>query len=323
MAAKYTDEEFASVWNRVGGSPTAVSEVSGLNIRTVLRRRANLAKNGIVLTTIPINTQAEGASNYGWQDAGRAYKRQNNHTIDDGHVIVFSDAHFWPNQPKSVSHLALLNLIANLKPKIVVANGDIFDGARVTRHEPMGWAKLPTVKEELDICDEYLHEIRLAADPKRCEFFWNVGNHDARFDRMLASNASEYEGLIDRLEDRFEGWDFAWSLSLNDSVMIKHRHHNGVHGAYNNTLKSGRSIVTGHLHRLLVTPWADYNGRRWGVDTGTLSNPLGPQFDYGENNATPHTSGFAVLTFRDGKMVPPELCEVLNGKAWFRGEQVA
>ena len=95
-----------------------------------------------------------------------------------------------------------------------------------------------------------------------------------------------------------------------------------VHAGYNNTLKSGRSIVTGHLHRLLVTPWADYNGRRWGVDTGTLSDPLSAQFEYGENNSTPHTPGFAVLTFKDGYMLPPELCEVINGRAYFRGEEV-
>ena len=73
---------------------------------------------------------------------------------------------------------------------------------------------------------------------------------------------------------------------------------------------------------VLVTPWADYNGRRWGVDTGTLSDPHGPQFEYGENNPTPHTSGFAVLTFRGGKLLPPELCEVHDGAAYFRGEVV-
>jgi len=87
-------------------------------------------------------------------------------------------------------------------------------------------------------------------------------------------------------------------------------------------LKGGLTMVTGHLHRLAVTPWADYTGRRWGVDTGTLADPLGPQFEYLENNATPWCSGFAVLTFKDGKLLPPELCEVIDGVAYFRGEAV-
>jgi hypothetical protein len=34
-------------------------------------------------------------------------------------------------------------------------------------------------------------------------------------------------------------------------------------------------------------------------------------------------SGFAVLTYRDSKLVYPELVEVIDGQAWFRGERVA
>jgi hypothetical protein len=58
------------------------------------------------------------------------------------------------------------------------------------------------------------------------------------------------------------------------------------------------------------------------VDTGTLSNPHGAQFDYAENNPSPHTSGFAVLSFKDGILLPPELVEVINERAYFRGQCV-
>jgi hypothetical protein len=143
-----------------------------------------------------------------------------------------------------------------------------------------------------------------------------------RFDKALAINAPQYDGVLERLADKFPEWELAWSMRVNNTLMIKHRQANGIHAVYNNTLKGGLSMVTGHLHRLAVTPWADYNGRRWGVDTGTLSDPLGPQFEYLENNATPWTSGFAVLTFKDGRLLPPELCEVLDGVAYFRGDAV-
>lgn len=320
MPVRLTDGEFIAAWNAAKASPQGVADLTGMSIRSVYSRRDSLAKKGIVLKTVPNNAQGAGAST--WREDGWAYKRVNNYEIDDGRIVVFSDAHFWPGQEKTVAHLALLELLKELRPKCTVANGDIFDGARVSRHARLGWEKLPSVKEELDICDEYLHEIRLAAGPQRSHFFWNLGNHDQRFDRMLAQNAAEYEGVLSRLEDRFNDWDFAWSLDVNGNTMIKHRWHNGIHAGYNNALKSGRSIVTGHLHRLLVTPWADYNGRRWGVDTGTLSDPLAPQFEYGENNPTPHTPGFAVLTFEDGNLLPPELCEVINGHAYFRGQRV-
>jgi hypothetical protein len=58
------------------------------------------------------------------------------------------------------------------------------------------------------------------------------------------------------------------------------------------------------------------------VDTGTLAEPYGPQFGYTEANPVNWCSGFAVLTYKDGKLLPPELCEVIEGKAYFRGEQI-
>jgi hypothetical protein len=124
------------------------------------------------------------------------------------------------------------------------------------------------------------------------------------------------------LIDHFPRWKFSMSLMVNGSCMIKHRYHNGVHAIYNNTLKSGTSIVTGHLHSLKVTPWTDYTGTRYGVDTGSLADVNGQQFSYAEDNPKNHRSGFAVLTFYDGKLLPPELCEVLDeeqGIIYFRG----
>ena len=317
MPAKImTDDEFIKAWEKGNGSPRKVAELLGMDERWVYKKRYVLAGRGIILKTVSSGT-AKGK----WtrDDIGRAYKRQIDVELDTGCAIVFSDAHWWPNQMRTVANEALLLLAKELKPRVMFANGDIFDGARVSRYAPLGWSELPTVKEELEICQDRMAEVEEGL-PKGCTKIWNVGNHDARFDRALVTNAAEYEGVISRLDDKFDRWDFTWSTMVNDTVMVKHRYHNGIHATYNNTLKSGRSIVTGHLHRLAVTPWADYNGRRYGVDTGTLSDPHGPQFDYAENNPSPHTSGFAVLTFKDGVLLPPELVEVLNDRAYFRGQ---
>lgn len=319
---KLTDDEFIAAWHRAQCSPQIMADQTGLKIRGIYGRRKTLAEKGLLLTTVPHGAQGSTLET-GWRDAGRAYTQRTNYPISDGRIVVFSDAHWWPGQPKSVGHRAMLEVIKAIKPKAVVNNGDAFDGASTSRHPPLGWAKLPTVKEELEICDEYLHEIRMTAGVRGCDFFWNVGNHDRRFDYVLAQNAAQYEGVVERLEEKFHDWTFQWSLWANNDTIIKHKWHNGIHATYNNALKSGKTIVTGHLHRLAVTPWGDYNGRRWGVDTGTLSDPLGPQFDYLEDNPTPWCSGFAVLTFKDGVLLPPELCEVINGKAYFRSEQVA
>jgi hypothetical protein len=125
------------------------------------------------------------------------------------------------------------------------------------------------------------------------------------------------------LTDHFPRWKFSTSLMVNEHTMIKHRYHNGIHAVYNNALKSGTSIITGHLHSLKVTPWTDYNGTRYGVDTGTMANLDDPAFDYAEDNPKNWRSGFAVLTFWEGKLMPPELCEVISeGLVYFRGQVI-
>jgi hypothetical protein len=165
-----------------------------------------------------------------------------------------------------------------------------------------------------------LHEIAEAS--KNARKFWTFGNHDTRLFSKIAVNAPELTDMMS-LFDYFPGWYTGWRVDINDSVVIKHRWHGGVHATFNNVMKAGKSLVTGHLHQLKVTPYSDYRDcRRYGVDTGTLAEPYGDQFAYCEGNPVNWGSGFAVLTFRNGKLLPPELCEVIEGEAFFRGEKV-
>ena len=66
---------------------------------------------------------------------------------------------------------------------------------------------------------------------------------------------------------------------------------------------------------------ATFAGVRYSVDCGSLADPDSDAFDYAEGNA-PHAQGFAVLTYKGGKLLPPELVEIVNGEAVFRGEVV-
>jgi hypothetical protein len=105
-------------------------------------------------------------------------------------------------------------------------------------------------------------------------------------------------------------------------VVVKHRWKGGIHATHGNTSMSGKTMVTGHLHSLKVTPYSDYNGTRYGVDTGTLAEPDGPQFiNYLEDGPTNWRSGFAILTFHEGKLLWPELVHKWDeGKIEFRGK---
>lgn len=304
-----SDDEFIKAWEDCDQSPAKVARFLGMGQRSVYSRRRSIEGRGKLLETHkPV-----------WE---QVFENVRQVSVDTGHVIVFSDGHFWPGIFETPAYQALLAVIKRLKPRIIVANGDMVDGASTNRHDPSGWSTRPNVQQEIEATSEVLQAIQLAA-PKDAAFFWNIGNHDLNFERRICTALPQYADMpMMRLADHFPDWTMQWSIKINGDVIVKHRYHNGIHAGYNNTMKSGRTIVTGHLHRLLVTPWADYNGRRWGVDTGTIAPINGPQFEYMENNPRPWCGGFAVLTFRDGKLLPPELVEVIDGKACWRGDYI-
>lgn len=229
--------------------------------------------------------------------------------IQNGIVLVASDGHYWPGKA-STAHRALVHFARKLSPKAVIFNGDAFDGASISRHPPIGWEKRPTVAEELAACQLRLSEIREAAP--FAQHIWTLGNHDSRFETRLASVAKEYanvKGL--HLQDHFPDWTPCWSVWINQGVVVKHRFKGGMHAAHNNTLWAGKHMITGHLHSAKVAAITDYNGTRFGVDTGCIADPWGPQFrDYTEDNPLNWVSGFGVLTFHNGKLMWPELVTV-------------
>ncbi len=241
--------------------------------------------------------------------------------IENGIVLVGSDAHYWPGHI-TTAHRAFVKFCKELQPVLTVMNGDIFDGATVSRHARIGWENRPTVKQELETVQERLAEIQDASGSALRAF--PLGNHDARFESRVANELPEFQGVSGfHLKDHLPEWTPCWGVWINNNCVIKHRWKGGIHATYNNTLQSGVTLVTGHLHSLKVYPYTDYLGTRYGVDTGTLAEPYGPQFkDYTEDNPRSWRSGFAVLTFHKGKLLWPEVVSVVGGSVDFRGKMV-
>lgn len=309
--AKIPDDEFIEAWRR-WQSPQRVADELGMNIRNVYQRRNNLVNR------LKVNLSSEAEPNRKLNTYLPENRRVAIHEVENGQIFVASDCHYWPNE-ETVAHKAFVKLISAMKPTTIILNGDVFDGAQVSHHPPLMGVATPTPKQEIEACQDRLSEI--AAASKNARKFWTFGNHDTRLFSRIAANAPELTDMVS-LFDHFPGWYTCWRVDVNDSLVIKHRWHNGVHATWNNALKAGRSFVSGHLHQLKVTPFSDYNGRRYGVDTGTLAEPYGDQFVYTEMNPVNWCSGFAVLTIKDGMLLPPELCEVLDGVAYFRGKEV-
>ena len=235
-------------------------------------------------------------------------------------VIIFSDPHWWPNLPVTPAHSFLLHLINELKPKVIINDGDFLDGAKISNHAAcQGWMGLPDLVDELEQCKTYMDEIKKLS-PRAIRIV-NKGNHDSRFENYIINKAIELRDIKGtRLSDHFKGWEFHTSTILNDCFIWKHRWHGGIHAAYNNVLKGGMGIGTGHTHRLLTRHWNNYAGYKEGVEAGTLADPYGPQFYYCEDTSRDWVQGFVVQTV-DGSNVTTELVRVQqNGKICFRGE---
>ena len=310
MTLKVSEEEFLRTWKETGGSAAETARRLGIHERGVHGRRRRLERlRGELLVSYQ-----PGSDSPRKLPPGRL-----TYSLQDGTILVGSDVHRWPGE-LTTAQRGFIHFANSLKPSAIVINGDLFDGATVSRHPSGMWTqeRRPTVRQELEACQSFMDAL------KATRRLWLWGNHDSRFEARLAALTPEYEGVPGfALKDHFPEWTMGMSLWVNDDTVIKHRWHNGIHAVYNNALKGGKSIVTGHLHSLKVTPWTDWNGTRYGVDTGTLADPDGAQFDYAEDNAKNHRSGFAVLTFRDGKLLLPELAQVWDdGHIQFRGEVI-
>lgn len=300
---KVSDSEFIHIW-LTSPSAQVVADKTGVCLRQVMRRRRRIEEL------------------YGPLPALQAHK---NLVISEtsrpltllGSAIIFGDAHWWPNVPSPATDI-LCQIAEDIKPKAFIANGDLMDNATNSRHSRIGWDSRPSLGDELGEVKKRMKQIMDSApDAKR---FWTWGNHDIRYDTFLANHAGLYQGIESMtLESHFPEWNFCWSVNVNNECVVKHRFTGSKHASYNNTLRAGTHMVTGHTHRLNVRALSDFNGTRYGVEHGTLCAPTGPQLDYAEHNPLDMQEGFIVMTVDEmGMMFEPVF--VLNGRAKYNGK---
>jgi hypothetical protein len=235
--------------------------------------------------------------------------------LDSGTVLIGSDAHIWPDN-ETIMMKAFARLSKELKPRVIVLNGDILDGARVSRHGSLLGQNAPKLTSEINAAHKWINTLY-----KPAERVWTMGNHDQRVDNYLANNAPELDDYAGRLSDRFPDWTFCWATTINN-LEVRHRFRSGIHAGWNSALHSGISTVTGHTHQLQVTAVRNRNGTHWGIECGMLGDPAHKAFEYTEGQANRTQAGFVVITFRNGIMMPPETCELIDGRPVFRGDYI-
>lgn len=310
------EEEFLQILYELGAQATATK--LRISVRNVHERRRRIEKR---------DGKIVGAKGRRALQSTDFEAKENQYlTVKDGIVIIGSDAHYWPGMI-STAHEGFLKLCGELDPKAVILNGDVLDGAKISRWPPPGWEYQPDLFEEIDVCFDRLEEIRAAA-PK-AQHHWTYGNHDQRLELFIATHAAELKKLKGvRLQDHFPKWKRSYNVLINHrvgwmgGVLVTHSIRGGKYAPANNVLAAGMNVVTGHLHSAKSMPQTNFHSTVWGVDSGCLAEPKGRQFSgYTNANPTDWRSGFAVLTFDNGKLLQPELClTVKTGVMQFRGE---
>lgn len=302
-----SDEEFIQIYQSSGSNKEAMERLGVSDIRSFRRRLKRIEeKVGTILKP--------------HRNPNTKLPQYEHLTINDfeGVLAVFSDAHFWPNE-ESDSYKILLQILPEIKPDYIISNGDEFDGSSISRFAKDGWSFVPSVADELKACKDSMKAIKEASESSKSMIL--AGNHTNRLQNYLVNNVPEFVGVEGfSFQDHFQDWEIYISASFNDHLVIKHNYHGGIHAAWNNVLKSGVSIVTGHTHRLLCRPYTDYRGTRYGIETGTLCNIYGQQFKYMNNNPRDWMEGFCIITV-DKNTIHPELVSVVNGTAFFRGKK--
>ena len=160
-----------------------------------------------------------------------------------------------PFQHKSVTDL-FLEFTAWLKPDGVVLAGDIVDGYNFStfHKDPQNTASLGV---EIKGAKWLLGGVRNRM-PKTSKLFWLGGNHEDRHRRYMWANAPaladvlSFPKLFDLADFKCEWRDYGEVLELG-YLLVTHGNYVRAHSAYTakkNFEVYGRSVMTGHTHRL-------------------------------------------------------------------------
>jgi UDP-2,3-diacylglucosamine pyrophosphatase LpxH len=291
-----SDAEFVSEFQALGA--TGLARKYNSSERSVYKRRKVIEGRGGSILSPPSKALVE-------------YPGRVPIELRNGQVLVGSDFHIWPGEASTCLR-AFKKFVDDIKPSVVILNGDVMDFPRISRH-PQNWESAPDAQEELEAAADHLNDIvqRCRRGTKR---LWSLGNHDARFESMFANATPQMKGVRGlHLSDHFGGsWQKAMSVMINEGVdggatMVKHRWKSGQGAPRANTLNAGIHMVTGHLHSQKVIPISDYRGDRYGVDTGCVADKNHRAFSYCEDAPLDWRSGFALLTYRDDRLLYPEL----------------
>jgi len=171
-------------------------------------------------------------------------------------VLVLSDIHV-PFQDNEALEAALA-YGETYNPDTILINGDLLDFTGISRYarDPRG----PTVKDELDICADFLRHLRARFPKARIVF--KLGNHDERWAHYLWQQAPALLDCVEFSWHELAGFKECDVEVIGDQRMVMlgklvclHGHElpkgltNAVNPARGAFLRTSDSVLIGHHHR--------------------------------------------------------------------------
>lgn len=297
-----SEAEFIALYRKLQ-STDAVAKSLGISANATGARRRNIEKkHGIVL---PVKDHRPA-----YNTVERDHPAICKLSLTDGQILIGSDAHIWPGE-RTTMQRAFIAFAKMLKPFAIVANGDFFDGASISRHPSIGWEHKPSVRQELEAVKDFMGDLVVASPASKR--IWTLGNHDSRFESRIANHVPELAGVDGvHLKDHFVQWQPCWRVDVNedpDRLIIRHRELGGEHADFRNVQQAGTHIATGHDHRAGVAMWRNYTGLKYGMRSGFMcDSATDPQFvHYLECKEPNWHPAFLVLTWADGRLLQPQV----------------
>jgi hypothetical protein len=218
--------------------------------------------------------------------------------------------------------IAFQSAIRDLRPDGVLFNGDILEGAEISRHPKIpGWTE--SLQSEFDFAREMIRQVRENAG-HRGDIFWTGGNHDVdRLASYLTQTAPGLASLRDLRIDRQLGLDeYAVRLFTGGTIAsprgtedarpgfllfghyrIHHGTRLGATPAVEELRDAGRSGQSGHVHRASQA-WATNERQEaisWMTTPAGCRHEVGRAYMKGTTTGWQRGFGFARI-FADGSV---------------------
>lgn len=224
--------------------------------------------------------------------------------IGAGIGVVFSDVHIPDQDDYAVG--VMCDLIVDLDPSFLVADGDIFDLAEFSSHE-RGSAKHFGSHRLVDTWragEKFFNRVD-GSVTRRCKRkVFLAGNHENRWERWVSSgdnavfDGDEALSIQHRMNFDERGWEFDMDYPdahvMAGKLLITHGQYANVHCAKKHLDEYQCSILVGHTHTDQTYHGSTYEGQRVAHCQGLMANIEASSFKY-KRRPRRWVKGFSVV----------------------------